>query len=137
MHRSLIVAKITPGAEEEVARIFAESDATSLPRIAGVSHRSLYSLGDLYVHLVETLADGRQALADARGQEEFARISDRLGRHIQPYLPTWRTPMDAVARCFYTFEPPAAPDRRAQAPAETGASAGAERRGRAHRGDAP
>jgi cyclase len=134
MHRSLIVAKITPGAEEEVARIFAESDATSLPRIAGVSHRSLYSLGDLYVHLIETAADGRQALADARGQEEFERISDRLGRHIQPYLPTWRTPMDAVARCFYTFE--ASAEAPAEAPASPDRRAEAGRSGRAQRGEA-
>ncbi|WP_131767504.1 TcmI family type II polyketide cyclase [Candidatus Protofrankia californiensis] len=104
MHRSLIVAKITPGAEKDVARIFAESDATGLPRIAGVAHRSLYSLGDLYVHLLETTGDGRQAVDNARGHEEFKRVSDRLSRHIQPYLPTWRSPQDAIAQCFYTYE---------------------------------
>ncbi|WP_250285758.1 MULTISPECIES: TcmI family type II polyketide cyclase [unclassified Frankia] len=105
MHRSLIVAKITPGAEKDVARIFAESDATGLPRIAGVTHRSLYSLGDLYVHLLETTGDGRRAVDNARGHEEFARVSERLSHYIQPYLPTWRSPEDAIARRFYTYEP--------------------------------
>ena len=37
-----------------VAEIFTESDRTELPGIIGVRHRSLYSLDDLYVHLVET-----------------------------------------------------------------------------------
>ena len=52
--RGVIVARIKPGAEEEVARIFAESDETELPRITGVRHRSLYVLDDIYIHLVET-----------------------------------------------------------------------------------
>src|SRR6185312_6778244 len=38
MHRSLIVAKIVPGSDREVAEIWAESDATELPRLAGVRH---------------------------------------------------------------------------------------------------
>lgn len=107
MHRSLIVAKITPGSQSEVARIFAESDATALPRIAGVSHRSLYLLGDLYIHLLETADNGPDAVTRARGHEEFARVSDRLQQYIQPYLSNWRSPADAMARCFYTYEPPA------------------------------
>ncbi|EEP70053.1 polyketide synthesis cyclase, partial [Micromonospora sp. ATCC 39149] len=53
MNRSLIVAKVGPDTEKRIAEIFAESDATELPRLAGVRHRSLYRLGDLYVHLLE------------------------------------------------------------------------------------
>ncbi|MGF7239513.1 MAG: TcmI family type II polyketide cyclase [Frankia sp.] len=104
MHRSLIVAKIIPGSEQDIARIFAESDETELPRIAGVSHRSLYSLGDLYVHLMETADDTGRGFADAFGHEEFKRVSDQLRPYIQPYLPTWRSPRDAMAGCFYTYE---------------------------------
>ncbi|WP_239308116.1 MULTISPECIES: TcmI family type II polyketide cyclase [unclassified Frankia] len=104
MHRTLIVAKIEPGSQQDVARIFAESDTTGLPRAAGVVHRSLYSLGDLYIHLLETVDDGRRTVENARGHEEFKRVSDRLTQHIRPYLKTWRSPADAMAHCFYTFE---------------------------------
>jgi cyclase len=118
MYRSLIVAKITPGSEEEVARIFAESDATELPRLAGVAHRSLFSLGDLYAHLIETVCDGRQSLENIRGHEEFDRISGRLRQHVQAYLPTWRTPLDSLARCFYSYEAPVPPESKVTAAAK-------------------
>lgn len=113
MHRSLIVARVVPDAERQVAQIFAESDETELPRIAGVRHRSLYRLHDLYVHLLETADAGADALRAAREHPEFARVSERLQQYISPYLPTWRSPQDAVAHCFYRFDPPSSPgDRR-------------------------
>jgi cyclase len=99
------VARITPGAEQEVARIWAESDTTDLPRIAGVRRRELYTLGDLYIHILETERPGEQAVGAAREQEEFARISEALSAYISPYLPSWRSPQDAVAARFYSWEP--------------------------------
>ncbi|ALG08700.1 TcmI family type II polyketide cyclase [Kibdelosporangium phytohabitans] len=105
MHRTLIVAKIQPGTEQRVAEIFAESDRTDLPRIAGVRRRSLYRLGDLYAHLLETEDLGDDAVAEARKHPEFARISGLLDEFITPYLPTWQSPKDAMADCFYTWEP--------------------------------
>ena len=90
MHRSLIVAKIVPSAQQRVADIFAESDATALPHLAGVRHRALYRLHDLYVHLLETAADGPETLRAAGNHPEFARVSERLRPYISPYLPTWR-----------------------------------------------
>jgi cyclase len=105
MHRSLIVAKIQPGAEGRVAQIFAESDRTELPLVAGVQRRSLYRLGDLYVHLLETEQVGDTAVGDARKHPEFARVSGLLDEVITPYLPTWKSPRDAMAHCFYTWEP--------------------------------
>ncbi|WP_019819346.1 TcmI family type II polyketide cyclase [Saccharomonospora saliphila] len=104
MHRSLIVAKIAPEAEDEVARIWAESDRTELPRIAGVSHRALYRLGDVYIHLLETDQPGPEAVEAARAHPEFDRVSTRLSSYISPYLSTWRSPRDAQARRFYTWE---------------------------------
>lgn len=111
MHRSLIIAKMVPGSEGDIARIFTESDDTVLPRIAGVTHRSLYSLGELYVHLMETADDGGQGFAKAFEHEEFTRVSDRLRPYIRPYLPTWRSPRDAMARCFYSYAPAGEPTR--------------------------
>lgn len=104
MHRSLIIARMLPGSEDDVARIFAESDRTELPRVAGVTHRSLYLLGDAYVHLLETGDPGATAVEEARAHPEFARVSERLTPYISPYLETWRSPKDAVARCFYSWE---------------------------------
>lgn len=105
MNRSLIIAKILPDAQDEVARVFAESDRTELPQIAGVRRRSLYRLGDLYVHLLETELAGREAVAAAKSHPEFVRVSEQLSQYISPYLPTWRGPEDAQARCFYDWTP--------------------------------
>lgn len=105
MNRSVIVARIVPDAEREVAAIFAESDQTELPQVAGVRHRSLHRLGDLYVHLLETEDVGAAAVERARQHPEFARVSARLNEFITPYLSTWQSPKDAQAQCFYTFEP--------------------------------
>ncbi|MBM0279708.1 TcmI family type II polyketide cyclase [Micromonospora tarensis] len=106
MDRSLIIAKVDPTAEERVAEIFAESDATELPRLVGVQHRSLYRLHDLYVHLLETAQPAQGAVEAARGHPEFIRVSDRLRPYVSPYLSTWRSPRDAMAQCFYRFDAP-------------------------------
>ncbi|MET8120021.1 TcmI family type II polyketide cyclase [Micromonospora sp. NPDC005189] len=106
MDRSLIVAKVDPTAEERVAAIFAESDASELPRLVGVRHRSLYRLHDLYVHLLETEQPAEGAVEAARGHPEFIRVSDRLRPYVSPYLSTWRSPRDAMAQCFYRFDAP-------------------------------
>ena len=45
--RGLIIARIKPGSEEEVAKIFAESDQTELPQITGVRHRVQRPVTDL------------------------------------------------------------------------------------------
>ena|SRR6476660_3704350 len=107
MYRSLIVAKILPEAEEQVARIFGESDRTELPTLSGVRHRCLYRLGDLYAHLIVTDEPGAAVVEAARRHPEFARVSARLNPYISPYLSTWRSPRDAVARCFYQWDAPA------------------------------
>jgi cyclase len=102
--RSVIVARIHPGAEPQVARIFAESDATSLPRDLGVTERSLYTLQDLYVHMVEFEQDVDSVMPIAASHPGFAQISQQLAPYISPYDPqTWRSPRDAAARRFYTW----------------------------------
>lgn len=105
MPRSLIVARITPGTEEEVARVFAESDRTDLPQLAGVKHRSLWTLGDVYVHLLDTEASGPETVERIRSHPEFRRVSTDLEPYIQPYLSTWRGPADAQARQIYSYSP--------------------------------
>lgn len=113
MNRSVIVAKIQPGAEQDVTAIWAESDQTELPHLAGVIHRSLYRLGDLYVHLLETERPGATAIEAVRHHPEFARVSEALGRFITPYRADWKSPRDAQAHCFYQWPSPAGTGRPA------------------------
>ena len=103
--RNVIVAKIVPGAEAEVARVFGESDSTDLPYALGVTERSLYSLGDLYVHIVEFDRSATEAMAVAARQPGFRDISAQLQPYISPYLSTWRSPADASAKQFYSWRP--------------------------------
>ena len=103
--RGVIIARIKPGSEADVARIFAESDATELPKLAGVRHRSLFVLEDIYVHLVEMDADFDQSVENVRDHALFREISKKLEPYIQPYNPaTWRSPKDATAREFYSWD---------------------------------
>ena len=107
--RGCIVAKIKPGHEEDVARLFAESDKSELPEMAGVRHRSLFVLDDLYVHYVETDDDFASAVDAVRDHPLFREISAKLDDYITPYDPaTWKSPKDAQAREFYSWDPPAA-----------------------------
>jgi cyclase len=110
--RGVIVAKMKPGSEEEVAKIFAESDASDLPKIAGVRHRSLFVLDDVYIHLVELDTDFGDTVDDIRDHPLFKDISRRLDEYITPYNPeTWKSPKDAQAREFYAWDPPDAGPR--------------------------
>ena len=119
--RGLIVAKIKPGSEDAVAEIFAESDATELPALAGVVHRSLWILDDIYIHLVETDDEFDEAVSGVRDHPLFKEISRKLDPYIQPYDPeTWKSPKDAMARQFYRWAPEGSPrgDTSGNVPAE-------------------
>jgi cyclase len=105
--RGVIVAKIKPGSEEQVAKLFAESDESELPKLAGVRHRSLFVLDDVYIHLVELDSDFAETVDDVRDHPLFKDISRRLDEYITPYDPeTWRSPKDAQAREFYSWDAP-------------------------------
>ncbi|MEU5942242.1 TcmI family type II polyketide cyclase [Micromonospora sp. NPDC047548] len=101
----VIIGRIKPGAEPDVARIFGESDAGSLPVQMGVTGRWLYSIDDVYVHLLERTDE---AFADATGhdhhQPAFAKIMAELSPFISPYNPdTWRGHQDSVANEYYRW----------------------------------
>lgn len=103
--RALIVAKIRPGAQEHVAGLFAASDRTDLPVLAGVRHRSLYVLDDVYVHLAEFDGDAAESVDGVRTHPLFEDVSRRLQSYISPYNPeTWRSPRDAFAHNFYSWD---------------------------------
>lgn len=103
--RGIIIARIKPGAEEQVAQIFADSDSSELPTLAGVVHRSLFVMGDIYVHLVETDDEFDEAVEGVRDHPLFREISSRLDAYIEPYDPaTWQSPKDAMGREFYSWD---------------------------------
>ncbi|MEO3811830.1 TcmI family type II polyketide cyclase [Sphaerisporangium sp. B11E5] len=103
--RTLIVARLEPGAAADVARLFGTSDATSLPHELGVVRRQLFQYHDLYFHYVEFDRDARAGIEKARGRDDFQRLSDQLSRYVKPYDPeTWRGPADAMAGEFYRWE---------------------------------
>jgi cyclase len=103
--RGCIVAKIKSGSEEEVAKIFAESDESELPALAGVRHRSLFVLDDVYIHYVEMDDDFQEKVDEIRDHPLFRDISRRLDEFITPYNPeTWKSPKDAQAREFYVWD---------------------------------
>lgn len=104
MHRTLIVARMEPDEAAAVAQIFADSDASDLPRMIGVSRRTLFRFHDLYFHLVEADEDITPDLYKARSHPLYGDINKRLSHHIRPYDPNWKEPKDAMAVPFYVWE---------------------------------
>jgi cyclase len=104
LHRGVIVARIAPGTEQQVADAFRRSDASDLPRLAGVVRRGLYRLGDVYVHVVDTRTDFDEVVQDIHAHPLFTQVSAELARYVTPYDPeAWRSPRDASATCFYEW----------------------------------
>ncbi|MDH6117693.1 TcmI family type II polyketide cyclase [Kitasatospora sp. GAS204B] len=105
MHRALIVARMKPGAAQDIAATFADSDRGELPQLIGVTGRSLFQFGDLYLHLIEAEQPPGPQVAKLNGHPEFRSVSERLAAYVQAYDPqTWREPKDAMAREFYRWE---------------------------------
>lgn len=100
-HRTLIVARLEPGRQAQVAEAFAESDQTELPELVGVEARTLFTFHDLYFHLIESRQDPRTTLPAVREHPGWRDINERLAAHVRPYRPDWSGPADAMARPFY------------------------------------
>ncbi|GHH72170.1 polyketide synthase [Streptosporangium violaceochromogenes] len=104
MRRTLIVARMDPGDAGTVAGIFADSDATELPGLIGVTRRTLFHFHDLYFHLAESETDVPSRVDEVRRHRLFTGVSDRLAPYVLPYDPNWRGPRDAMATAFYEWE---------------------------------
>lgn len=104
MNRTLIVARMDAARADAVAQIFAESDATDLPHMIGVTRRTLFRFHDLYFHLAESAEDVTDRLYRARSHPLYRDINTKLAEHIRPYDPNWREPKDAMAEPFYHWE---------------------------------
>lgn len=102
MEKTLIVARMRPGSEQDIARIFAASDATELPRRIGVQSRTLFRFHDLYMHLIEAEQPLSAAVDGGREDPLFREVSKNLAPFVSAYDPgTWRMPSDAMAKAFY------------------------------------
>jgi cyclase len=107
MHSTLIVARMNPQSAQDVARLFADFDATDMPHRMGTRRRELFQYQGLYFHLQDfDGADGHQGIDEARSNPLFQGISADLRPFIEPYDPeTWRSPADAMATRFYRWTP--------------------------------
>jgi cyclase len=107
MHSTLIVARIRPRSEAEVAGLFGAFDETEMPERMGTRRRELFSYQGLYFHLQDFDGDsGGERILEARTDPRFIKISEDLKAYIDAYDPaTWRSPADAMANRFYHWEP--------------------------------
>ncbi|MFB9234653.1 TcmI family type II polyketide cyclase [Plantactinospora siamensis] len=105
---TVIVGRFKPGAEPDVARIFAESDAGALPGTLGVTGRWLYSIDDVYVHLLEQEKAAAEATRQSHNDKPaFTKIMQDLAPFVGPYRPdAWHGPADSVATPFYRWVAP-------------------------------
>ncbi|MFI9808907.1 TcmI family type II polyketide cyclase [Streptomyces sp. NPDC052301] len=106
MHSNLIVARMDARSSAEVARLFGAFDATEMPHRMGTRRRQLFMYKGLYFHLQDFDDDnGGELIEEAKADPRFVRISDDLKPFIEAYDPaTWRSPADAMAQRFYTWE---------------------------------
>jgi cyclase len=102
---TIVVQRIKPGAEADVARIFGESDAGPLPAELGVTGRWLYSIDDVFVHLLEQDAATAERVRQNHEQKPaFGKLMAELAPFVEPYRPErWQGPQDSVAKPFYRW----------------------------------
>ncbi len=103
MHSTLIVARMSPDAADDVAEIFRGCDGTELPGLMGTRRRQLFAYRGLYFHLQDFDSDaGPEAIEEAKSHPLFVKVSTDLKPHIEAYDPeNWRSPKDAMATRFY------------------------------------
>lgn len=106
MHSNLIVARMDPHSCADVARLFSAFDKTDMPHRMGTRRRQLFSFHGLYFHLQDFDSEnGGKLIEEAKTDPRFIRISEDLKPFIEAYDPaTWRSPADAMAKRFYSWE---------------------------------
>ncbi|RKN11541.1 TcmI family type II polyketide cyclase [Streptomyces radicis] len=105
MYSTLIVARMKPGAADDIARVFAEFDATEMPSRMGTRRRELFTYQGLYFHLQDfDTENGPRNIDEARSHPLFVKVSADMRPFVDPYDPdTWRSPADAMATRFYRW----------------------------------
>jgi cyclase len=106
MHSVLIVARMDPDSSNSVGQLFKDFDNTEMPHLMGTRRRQLFFYKGLYFHLQDfDSSDGGSAVEEAKNDPRFVGISTDLKPYIDAYDPaTWRSPADAMATRFYSWE---------------------------------
>jgi cyclase len=104
MATTLIVARMQPGSEAAISRLFAESDGTELPDLVGVQERRLLTFHDLYFHLVLSDESLARRLTPQHDNPLFRSISEAMDEYITPYDGHWGHVQEASARQFYHWK---------------------------------
>ncbi|MFZ3560701.1 MULTISPECIES: TcmI family type II polyketide cyclase [unclassified Streptomyces] len=106
MHSNLIVARMDSRSSADVARLFRDFDESDMPHRMGTRRRQLFMFNGLYFHLQDFDDEqGGERIEEAKTDPRFVRISRDLDPFIDAYDPaTWRSPADAMARRFYSWE---------------------------------
>lgn len=106
MHSTLIVARMDPSANVDVAKIFGEFDDSDMPHLMGTRRRQLFHYRGLYFHLQDfDETDGADRIETAKTDPRFVAISEDLKPLITAYDPTtWKSPADAMAIRFYDWQ---------------------------------
>lgn len=88
MNRGMIIGRLRPGAtKERIAQAFQSSDVTDLPRLIGVCKRSVFILGDVYVHLVEADMPIQDVLQTMKDHPLFVDVKHNLDQCVAPLTP--------------------------------------------------
>ncbi|MBB5918323.1 cyclase [Nocardia transvalensis] len=105
MFTTLIIAKFQRHDLNAISELFGEFDKTDMPERMGTLRRQLFNYHDLYIHAQDFAEDhGPEQVEKARQDPRFVRISDDLRPFFDPYDPSWSSPKDAMASCFYRWQ---------------------------------
>ncbi|HEY0167788.1 MAG TPA: TcmI family type II polyketide cyclase [Jatrophihabitans sp.] len=105
MDSTLIVARLSPRDICHVEALFAEFDATDMPHRMGTVRRQLFHFHGLYFHIQDFAApNGGERIEAVKEDPAFAKISQDLRPFIDPYDPGWKSPKDAMATRFYSWQ---------------------------------
>lgn len=106
MYSTLIIARFKKPDFGAISELFGEFDRTDMPHRMGTLRRQLFHYHDLYIHAQDFAEDhGPEQVEAARKDPRFIQISEDLRPFFDPYDPNWQSPKDAMASCFYRWQP--------------------------------
>lgn len=106
MYTTLIIARLQRPDFDGIADLFGDFDKTDMPQRMGTLRRQLFHYRDLYIHAQDFAEDhGPEQVEKAREDPRFVQISKDLRPFFDAYDPNWRGPKDAMATCFYRWQP--------------------------------
>lgn len=101
MERLLMVSRMNPTSMDEVARLFAEHDATGVPATLGVTSRTLLHYQGLTMHLIQSEAEVLGRFDVLRADPSFNKLNNALTAHMRPLVKDWSGVQDSQAHEFY------------------------------------